>query len=157
MTYKCIKVDCALESIHSSRGLWLNGINQLFVVCLLVVLICSTIVIDNYIIQFSLYKHAVHITRMTYKANYIIQLSLYKHAVHITRIYIYNSVLTCRQHIINPSASAPPNATKIAVKKVSDVDVCMFGPELYFSMCKCCFLACFCARERARWLRAELT
>ena len=47
-----------------------------------------------------------------------------------TTIYIYNSVLTCRQHIINSSASAPPNATKIAVKKVSDVDVCMFGPEL---------------------------
>ena len=45
-------------------------------------------------------------------------------------IYIYNSVLTCRQHIINSSASAPPNAIKIAVKKVSDVDVCMFGPEL---------------------------
>ena len=45
-------------------------------------------------------------------------------------IYIYNSVLTCRQHIINSSASAPPNGTKIAVKKVSDVDVCMFGPEL---------------------------
>ena len=33
-------------------------------------------------------------------------------------------------HIINSSASAPPNATKMAVKKVSDVDVCMFGPEL---------------------------
>ena len=45
-------------------------------------------------------------------------------------IYIYNSVPTCRQHIINSSASAPPNATKIAVKKVSDVDVRMFGPEL---------------------------
>ena len=45
-------------------------------------------------------------------------------------IYIYNSVLTCRQHIINSSASAPANATKIAVKKVSDVNVCMFGPEL---------------------------
>ena len=44
-------------------------------------------------------------------------------------IYIYNSVLACRQHIINSSASAPPNATKIAVKKDSDVDVCMFGPE----------------------------
>ena len=41
-----------------------------------------------------------------------------------------DSVLTCRQHIINSSASAPPNATKIAMKKVSDVDVCMFGPEL---------------------------
>ena len=45
-------------------------------------------------------------------------------------IYIYNSVLTCRQNIINSSASAPLNAMKIAVKKVSDVDVCMFGPEL---------------------------
>ena len=45
-------------------------------------------------------------------------------------IYIYNSVLTCRQNIINSSASAPLNATKIAVKKVSDGDVCMFGPEL---------------------------
>ena len=32
-------------------------------------------------------------------------------------------------HIINSSASTPPNATKIAVKKISDVDVCMFGPE----------------------------
>ena len=45
-------------------------------------------------------------------------------------VYIYNSVLTCRQHIINSSANAPPNATKIAVKKGSDVVVCMFGPEL---------------------------
>ena len=45
-------------------------------------------------------------------------------------IYIYNSVLTCRQNIINSFASAPPNATKIAVKKVIDVVVCMFGPEL---------------------------
>ena len=44
-------------------------------------------------------------------------------------LYLYNSVITCRQHI-NSSASAPPNATKIAVKKVSDVDICMFGPEL---------------------------
>ena len=75
----------------------------------------------------------------------------------VNRLSIYNSVLTCRQHIINSSASAPPNATKIAVKKVSDVVVYMFGPELSFSMYKCCFLACFCARQRARWLRAELT
>ena len=45
-------------------------------------------------------------------------------------IYIYNSVLTYRQNIINSSASAPLNATKIAVKKVGDVDLCMFGPEL---------------------------
>ena len=41
----------------------------------------------------------------------------------------YNSVLTCRQTIINSAASAQPNATKIAVKKVSDVNVSMFGPE----------------------------
>ena len=75
----------------------------------------------------------------------------------ILLIYIYNSVFTCRQHIINSSASAPPNATKIAVKKFSDVDVCMFRPELQFSMYTCCFLVCFCARQRARWLRAELT
>ena len=45
-------------------------------------------------------------------------------------IYIYNSVLTCRQNTINSSARAPLNATKIDVKKVSDVDVCMLGPEL---------------------------
>ena len=45
-------------------------------------------------------------------------------------LYIYNSVLTCRPHIINSSASAPPNATKIAVKKSSEVVVCMFGPVL---------------------------
>ena len=53
-----------------------------------------------------------------------------KYVYPIIVIYIYNSVLTCRQHIINSSASVPPNATKIAVKKVSDVVVCMFGPEL---------------------------
>ena len=47
-----------------------------------------------------------------------------------TNLYIYNSVLTCRQNIINSSVSTPLNATKIAVKKVGDVDVCMFGPEL---------------------------
>ena len=45
-------------------------------------------------------------------------------------VYIYNSVLTCRRNIIHSSASTPLNATKIAVKKISDVDVCMFGPEL---------------------------
>ena len=42
---------------------------------------------------------------------------------------IYNSVVTCRRINIS-SASAPLNAKEIAVKKVSDVDVCMFGPEL---------------------------
>ena len=46
------------------------------------------------------------------------------------QLYIVDSVLTCRQRIINSSASAPLNATKIAVKKVSDVDVFMFGREL---------------------------
>ena len=72
-------------------------------------------------------------------------------------IYIYNSVLTCRQNIINSSGSAPLNATKIAVKKVSDVEVCMFGPELYLSMYECCFLACFCASQRVQRRKAELT
>ena len=70
---------------------------------------------------------------------------------------IYNSVLTCRQNIINSSASASLNATEIAVKKVSDVAVCMFGPELQFSMYECCFLACFCASQRIQRRKAELT
>ena len=65
-----------------------------------------------------------------------------------TYLCIYNSVLTCRQNIINSSESAPLNATKIAVKKVSDLDVCMFGPEFNFLMYKCCFLAFL--RESAR-------
>ena len=42
----------------------------------------------------------------------------------------YNSVLTCRQNFIKSSASTPLNATKIAMKKFSDVVVCMFGPDL---------------------------
>ena len=58
---------------------------------------------------------------------------------------------------INSSANAPLNAKKIAVKKVSDVGVSMFGPELKFSMYKCCYLACFCASQRAQRLRTELT
>ena len=49
--------------------------------------------------------------------------------LHFKHIYIYNSVLTCRQNIINSSASAQLNATKIAVKKDSDVDVCMIGTK----------------------------
>ena len=68
----------------------------------------------------------------------------------------YNSVLTCWQTIINSTASAPPNATKIAVKQVSGANVIMFGPELYFSTYKCCFMACFCASQRVQRLRAEL-
>ena len=43
---------------------------------------------------------------------------------------IYNSVVTCRHISISTSASEPRNAKEIAVKKVSDVDVSMFGPEL---------------------------
>ena len=46
------------------------------------------------------------------------------------QLYIIDSVVTCRQITINSSASAPVNAKKIAVKKVSDVDVGMFGLEL---------------------------
>ena len=49
------------------------------------------------------------------------------------------------------------NATTIAVMEVSHGRVVMFGPELLFSMYKCCFFACFCARQRAQRLRAELT
>ena len=45
-------------------------------------------------------------------------------------IYVYNSVVTCRHITINSFASTPLNAKKIAVKKVSDVDVDRFGPEL---------------------------
>ena len=40
------------------------------------------------------------------------------------------SVVTCRHITISTSASEPRNANKIDVKKVSDVDVSMFGPEL---------------------------
>ena len=47
-----------------------------------------------------------------------------------TYIYIYNSVVTCRHNIINSSASAPLSAKKIAVKKISDVYVSMFGPAV---------------------------
>ena len=33
----------------------------------------------------------------------------------------------------------------------------MFGPELYISMYKCCFLAYFCASQRVQRRKAELT
>ena len=42
----------------------------------------------------------------------------------------YKSVVTCRHITISNSAGENRNAKKIAVKKVSDVDVSMFGPEL---------------------------
>ena len=45
-------------------------------------------------------------------------------------IYIIQFLHAGRIIIINSSASAPLNATKIPVKKGSDVDVCMFRPEL---------------------------
>ena len=58
-----------------------------------------------------------------------------------TIIYIYNSV--AGRHItIDNSASTRRNAKKIAVKKVSDVGVSMFGPEL-LSMYKYCFWRVF--------------
>ena len=43
---------------------------------------------------------------------------------------IYNSVVTCRHITISTSACETRNAKKIAVRKVSDVTVRMFGPEL---------------------------
>ena len=56
-------------------------------------------------------------------------------------VSIYHSVLTRRQRQINFYASTPLNATKIAVMNVSDVEVVRVGPELLFSIYKCCFLA----------------
>ena len=61
-------------------------------------------------------------------------------------IYLYNSVRPRRCAHINSSASAPLNATKIAVMKVSDVEVVRVRPELLFLIYKCCFFTCFCAR-----------
>ena len=63
-----------------------------------------------------------------------------------TIIYIYNSVLTRRHRHINSSASTPPNATKIAEMKVSHLGLEIVGPELLFSIYKCCFLEFVCAR-----------
>ena len=62
------------------------------------------------------------------------------------KIYIYNSVLTRRHRHINYSASTPPNATKIAEMKVSHHGLEIVGPELLFSIYKCCFLDFVCAR-----------
>ena len=61
-------------------------------------------------------------------------------------IYIYNSVLTRRHIHINSSASTPPNATKIAEMKDSHHGQVIVGPELLFSIYKCCFLEFVCAR-----------
>ena len=61
-------------------------------------------------------------------------------------IYIYNSVLTRRHIHINSSASTLPNATKIAEMKDSHHGQVIVGPELQFSIYKCCFLEFVCAR-----------
>ena len=46
----------------------------------------------------------------------------------LVSIYIIQFLYVGRMSLTPPRAR-PLNATKIAVKKVSDVDVCMFGPE----------------------------
>ena len=61
-------------------------------------------------------------------------------------IYIYNSVLTRRHIHINSSASTPPNATKITEMKDSHHGQVIVGPELLFSIYKCCFLEFVCAK-----------
>ena len=52
----------------------------------------------------------------------------------------------CRCERVNSSASTPPNATKIAEMKVSHHGLEIVGPELLFSIYKCCFLEFVCAR-----------
>ena len=47
-------------------------------------------------------------------------------------INLYNSVHPCRHIAINSYASAPLNASKIAVMKVRRARVVMFRPELLF-------------------------
>ena len=59
---------------------------------------------------------------------------------------LYNSVLTHRYIHIISSASTPPNATKIAEMKDSHHGQVIVGPELLFSIYKCCFLEFVCAR-----------
>ena len=74
--------------------------------------------------------------------------------------YIFSDLYSdvTRRHItISTSASEPRNAKKIAVKKVCDVDVSMYEPELSFSVYKGCFLACLCANQRQQRLNTELT
>ena len=72
--------------------------------------------------------NAIRIAVFVYRVNQC--LLICKKCYEAWQCNLYNSVLTCQQHIINSSASAPPDATEIAVKKGSDVVVCMFGPEL---------------------------
>ena len=70
----------------------------------------------------------------------ILAMHIFKHSTYCTwhrSISIINSVLTCQHRQFNSSASVPLNATKIAVMKVSDVEVVRVGPELLFSIYKC--------------------
>ena len=55
-----------------------------------------------------------------------------RHAIDVGmgNTYLYNLVVTSQHIAINSSTRAPLNAKKIAVKKVCNVDVVMFGPEL---------------------------
>ena len=68
-----------------------------------------------------------------------------------------DSVVTSRHISISISGRETRNAKKIAVKKVSDVDVSMFWPELKLSMYIFCFLACFCTSQRQQRVKTELT
>ena len=60
--------------------------------------------------------------------------------------YASPRVVTRRHRHSNSSASTPPNATKIAEMKVSQHGLVIVGPELLFSIYKCCFLEFVCAR-----------
>ena len=71
-------------------------------------------------------------------------------------IYI-DSVVTCRHITSNSSASTPLNTKKIAVKKVSDIDVGMIGPELECSMYKCCCFGVFLRETAAAKSRTNLS
>ena len=65
------------------------------------------------------------------RCHYITLIVHYSHKLWKSlHLYIYISVLTCRKTIINASTSVPPNASKIAVKKDSDVTVSVSMFEL---------------------------
>ena len=66
-------------------------------------------------------------------------------------------MLTRRHRHINSSASTPPNATNIADMKVSHNGLEIVGPELLFSIYKCCLLELFARGRDAKRMRAELT
>ena len=62
-------------------------------------------------------------------------------------IYKYTSVCARRHKHINSSASAHLNATQIAVIKGRLWRIWMVGPEFFFLIYQCCFLAVFFARS----------